>query len=65
MGSGGEYVPRVVVSRLKALGEHRVNFPVLSHTLPSSASVDGLLGLDFLRGKVLRIDFRQGTLALN
>ena len=63
-GSGVEYVPRVQISSLKALGQQRTNFPVLSHTLPPSASIDGLLGLDFLRGQTLKIDFRQATLSL-
>jgi hypothetical protein len=38
------------------------NFPVLGHTLPPSAGVDGLLGLDFLRGQSLTLDFRSGHL---
>jgi predicted aspartyl protease len=64
-GSGVEYVPRVPASRIKALGQERINFPVLAHTLPPSASIDGLLGLDFLRGQVLSIDFQQGRITLN
>ena len=57
-------VPRVVLTRVTALGQHRIGFPVLAHTLPVSASVHGLLGLDFLRGGVLTIDFRSGQIAL-
>ena len=64
-GSGVQYVPRVEVSRLDALGQTRTMFPVLAHTLPSSASIDGLLGLDFLRGRVLHVDFLQGHITLN
>jgi predicted aspartyl protease len=64
-GSGVEYVPRIEVTRIKALGQERVLFPVLSHTLPPSAGIDGLLGLDFLRGQKLNIDFRQGHLSLS
>jgi gag-polyprotein putative aspartyl protease len=63
-GSSMEYVPRVVVSRLGALGRERLGFPVLAHTLPPSAGVDGLLGLDFLRGQVLTVDFRAGQIDL-
>lgn len=63
-GSGVEYAPRIAATRLKALGQERANFPVLGHTLPPSASVDGLLGLDFLRGQELTIDFRSGRLTL-
>jgi len=57
-------VPRVVLTRLTTLGQHRFGFPVLAHTLPISASVHGLLGLDFLRGGVLTIDFRSGRITL-
>ena len=64
-GSGVEYVPRISVSRMKALGQERINFPVLAHTFPPSASIDGLLGLDFLRGQVLNIDFRTGSITLS
>ncbi len=46
-GSGVEYAPRLSVSRINALGHERRGFPVIAHTLPPSASVDGLLGLDF------------------
>ena len=57
-------VPRVVLTRLTALGQHRFGFPVLAHTLPVSASVRGLFGLDFLRGGVLTIDFQSGRITL-
>jgi predicted aspartyl protease len=57
-------VPRVVLTRLTALGQQRFGFPILGHTLPVSASVHGLIGLDFLRGGVLTIDFRSGRITL-
>jgi predicted aspartyl protease len=63
-GSGVEYVPRLPVDRISALGQERLEFPVLAHTLPPSASVDGLLGLDFLRNQELNIDFRNGLITL-
>jgi predicted aspartyl protease len=63
-GSGIEFAPRIAVSRILALGKHRDNFPLLAHTLPSSAGVDGVLGLDFLRERVLTIDFRTGRITL-
>ncbi|MBI4590664.1 MAG: retroviral-like aspartic protease family protein [Candidatus Rokubacteria bacterium] len=63
-GSGVEYAPRVTLSRILALGQQRVDFPVLGHTLPPSAGVDGLLGLDFLRGQSLTVDFRTGHVTL-
>jgi hypothetical protein len=46
------------------MGQERRHFPVLAHTLPPSASVDGLLDLDYVRGQMLNIDFRQGTISL-
>ena len=63
-GSGVEFAPRVSVTQIKAMGQERSRFPVLAHTLPPSASVDGLLGLDFLRGQIVKIDFRQGKISL-
>src|ERR1035441_6099618 len=36
-GSGVEFVPRIQISRLTALGRERTCFPILSHTLPPSA----------------------------
>ena len=32
--------------------------------IPADAGVDGLLGLDFLRGHVLTLDFRGGIITL-
>ena len=63
-GSGVEFVPRVILKRIVALEQKRVDFPVLCHTLPQSAGIDGILGLDFLRGLTLTIDFRGGQVAL-
>lgn len=63
-GSGVEYAPRIRVTRLRILGHERRDFPVLAHTLPPSASVDGLIGLDFLRGTKLALDFARGLLEL-
>jgi predicted aspartyl protease len=63
-GSGLEYAPRVVLEKAAALGQDLAGFPVLAHTLPPSAGVDGVLGLDFLRGLTLTLDFRAGEIAL-
>ena len=62
-GSGVEYVPRIPLTRVRALGMERADFPVLSHTLPPSATIDGLLGLDFLRDRKLTIDFRLSQIS--
>ena len=64
-GSGVEYAPRISVTRILAVGQERHDFLVLAHTLPPSASIDGLLGLDFLRGQILQLDLRQGTITVS
>ena len=63
-GSGVEFVPLIALQRLEALGLERQAFPALCHTLPPSASVDGLLGLDFFRELRLIVDFRKGIVTL-
>jgi hypothetical protein len=62
--SGIEFVPRLVVRKLEALGVERVDFPLLCHTLPPSATVDGVLGLDFFRGQRLVVDFQTGLVTV-
>ena len=59
-GSGVEFAARLPLTRITALGCSREELRVLSHTLPPSATVDGLLGLDFLREGRLEVDFRTG-----
>ena len=63
-GSGIEFAPRVALDKIVVLEKEYIGFPVLGHTLPPSAGVDGLLGLDFLRGQNLVIDFRNGRVIL-
>ena len=63
-GSGVEYAPRVTLSRIRGLDQERLDFPVLGHTLPPSAGVDGLIGLDFFRDRNLVIDFRAGQITV-
>lgn len=63
-GSGVEFVPRVFLEKIEALGQERRDFPVLCHTLPPSATVDGVLGLDFFRGRRLSIDLRTGVVTV-
>lgn len=64
MGGGTTIAPRVVLTRLTALGQHRIGLPVISHSIPPDAGVDGLLGLDFFRGHLLTLDFRSGAITL-
>lgn len=64
-GSGVEFTPRVVVKKVEILGRSLKNFPILCHTLPPSATVDGLLGLDFFRGLRLVVDLQIGTITFD
>ncbi|MCY4436632.1 MAG: retropepsin-like aspartic protease [Chloroflexi bacterium] len=63
-GSGALSVPLLRVAKIEALGKTATNLRILCHSLPSRAAIDGVLGLDFLRGERLVIDFRAGLLAL-
>lgn len=61
-GSGIEFAPRLKFIKIEALKKVRKNFPIICHTLPPSANVDGLLGLDFFRGTNLNIDLTSGEI---
>jgi hypothetical protein len=63
--SGVVFVDHVTLRKLTALGQERADFVVLSRDLPASMSVDGVLGLDFLRGHILTLDFRAGQITLS
>ena len=63
-GSGVAYAPRLPVFRISTLGHEKTEFLVLAHTLPPSAGIDGLLGLDFMQDRVLRVDFRRSLVSL-
>jgi predicted aspartyl protease len=63
-GSSVEFVARIALSKITALGFERQNLSVLCHTLPPSTGVDGLLGLDFFHDRVLKLDFRLGLIEL-
>jgi predicted aspartyl protease len=62
--SGGGMANVVPVTKLTALGHDMRNATVLAHNLPPSLGIDGLLGLDFLRHKILSVDFRAGQISL-
>jgi hypothetical protein len=63
-GTGFATVPRIMLNRMSALGQHQIGIRVLAHDLPRAANVDGLLGLDFIRDQMLTIDFRAATINL-
>ena len=64
-GSGIEQVPKIKLKRIEAFGKRRLGLGVVGHTLPLSASLDGLLGLDFFRKSRLLIDFRKNTVQVD
>jgi hypothetical protein len=53
-------VPRVRLRRFHCLGKVVEDFPVLCHTVPFVAHVDGLLGMDFLRAFDIAVHPRRG-----
>lgn len=63
-GSGVEFVPVVSIQKIQAMNIIQNNFPILCHTLPPSATVDGVLGLDFFRGKKVSIDLSRGKVEI-
>jgi hypothetical protein len=54
----------IILIRLSAPGRHRLGSSVITHVLPTSAAVDGVFELDFLRDPALTIDFRTGQITL-
>ncbi len=63
-GSKIESVAMIQINRLFALNQERTEMIVVCHTLPPSANIDGLLGLDFFRSTNLNLDFRNGEINL-
>jgi predicted aspartyl protease len=55
---------RLRVDRLICLGHTVPNLRVVCHTVTARTPIDGLLGLDFLRGRILTLDFARGRIAL-
>lgn len=53
------------IGGLEALGSTWENIDVVMHDLPAASGVDGLIGLDLMRGKRLTLDFRVGELTLD
>lgn len=64
-GSSVEFAPQISIQKIEALERCINDFPVLCHTLPPTATVDGILGLDFFRGVRLIIDLRAGSIIID
>ena len=63
-GSGLIFVPKITIEKLTALGKTKDDFQIIAHDFPPTSTVDGVLGLDFLRGNVLTVDFVKGEIEL-
>jgi len=58
--SGFATAPLIRVPTITALERVRTNMLVAAHNLPLGVEADGLLGLDFFRGFILKLDFIRG-----
>ncbi len=56
--------PLIRVPAVTAFDRVRTDFVVAAHDFPLGTATDGLLGLDFFRGFILRIDFARGRIGL-
>lgn len=64
-GVGGvNRAPLFRVPAISALNRVRTDFVVAAHDLPLGTTTDGVLGLDFFRGFILKIDFVRGRITL-
>ena len=63
-GSGLIFVPKITIEKLAALGKVKNNFQIIAHDFPPTSTVDGVLGLDFLRDYILTVDFVKGEIEL-
>ena len=52
------------IGTIIAVGRKREDFLIAAQDLPVSVAADGLLGLDFYRGLILRLDFARGGASL-
>lgn len=62
--TGSTPAGEVRLTHLSALGIDWLRPAVITYPLNAATSVDGLLGLDFLRGRVLTLDFARGRISL-
>jgi hypothetical protein len=63
--TGTARVPVFRSIRVSALDQTRDDFLLAAQDFPLGVQADGLLGLDFYRGLVLRLDFARGRASLN
>jgi Aspartyl protease len=61
--TGIAHIPQAQADRICSVEQERHRFDVLLHDY-SASRFDGVLGLDFLRGHELTIDFPRGQISL-
>lgn len=59
-----ETTPLTTIPKISILGKSAHNVTCLIHDLPPQSTVDGLLGLSFLKNFKLTVDFKKGVLSL-
>lgn len=59
-----EITPQTTIPKMSVLGKTARNVVCLVHDLPPQTTVDGLLGLSFLKHFKLTVDFKKGILNL-
>ena len=64
-GSGTIPSKIITVRKLTAIGETVENIDVLCHDLPEESTIEGVLGLNFLRHFDVNILFSTGTIELH
>ncbi len=62
--TGGGKAGAFVAPLVSALGVTHTDFILHAQELSTGLTIDGLLGLDFLRGRVLTLDFARGRIDL-
>ncbi len=63
-GSGTVPAKIITVRKLTAIGESVENIDILCHDLPAESTIDGVLGLNFLRHFDVNISFSTGIIEL-
>ena len=63
--SGKEYIPLVVIPKLKLFESVMSRVPVACHELPPESPVDGLLGLDLLTRLSAIIDLTKPSIRVH
>lgn len=63
--TGVARAPLIRVAAVAALDRVRSDLVVAAHDFPLGTTTSGLLGLDFFRGLVLKLDFARGIVRLD